>query len=69
MNQGDLFGVRTVFMQRTDTLRTNPATSWNTNWACRPRAEEPAGQESERPIVASKRGNARGAKGRRKVDA
>ena len=49
MNQGDLFGVRTVFMQRTDMLATNSATSRNTKRACRPRAEEPAGQESERP--------------------
>ena len=30
--------------------------------------EEPPGQESERFIVAMKRGNSRGVKGRRKVD-
>ena len=69
MNQGDLFGLRMVFTQRTDTLGTNPATSRNIKWACRPCAEEPHRTGVRAAIVALKRGNARGAKGRRKVDA
>ena len=47
MNQGDLSGDRTVFMQRTDRRH---ATIPEIGVVCgRPRAEEPAGQESERP--------------------